>query len=471
MNVYLYTFSKKLNSTARPSGGANYDGVLRDNCNTLSPSIGFDFGQSASPAALNYAYIADFGARYYYVDSWTWDGGLWYANMTVDVLATYKTEIGGSTNYILRAAGAYNGDIVDNMYPVTGYHTSTSVDIIQSFSGCYIVGIVAGAAGVNGAVSYLQFSAAEFVTFASALLDTITWTGQTFDVNTGLSDDGLTETTFKALFNPAQYIQSCKWMPFTPTQPGSLSDVPLGWWSVTGATCHPVSQRTYTQPYSVTLPTHPQSSGRGNYLNLEPYTRYTLKIQPFGNFVIDTSRVSQSHAIDIYITADVESGIGILEVFSQDGGVNKDLLIYAEKKISVDIALAQQSQDVFSAITSIAEGAAGVLGSAVTLSPAGVISNGTSGILGAMSAFAPRVQVLGSSGSFASYGTNSFLTADFNTVVPEDTTTLGKPLCDARQLSTLSGYQLIANPEISIAGSSSEAQEIISYLSNGYFYE
>lgn len=472
MDLTLYTFSKRRNSTARPSGGATYSGALREPCDTLAPSIGLDLGQASNPAAYNYAYVSDFG-RYYWISSWTWESGLWWCNLTVDVLASWKTQIGSSSNYVLRCTGRWNGDIVDNMYPATGYHTSQSVDIAQSFGGCYVVGVVAGAAGVNGAISFLQFSPAEFAAFATSLLSTIEWTGADFQSQGSLSEDGLTEVTFKALFNPAQYIQSCKWMPFAPVQPSSLSSTPLGWWTVDNATCHPVSVRRYTQVYSVTLPQHPQASTRGNYLNLEPFTRYTLKIQPFGNFVIDTSRVARSHSIEIYIEADIESGIGILEIFSGDGATSsdKDLLIYAEKKIGVDIALAQQSQDIFSAASSLITGGAAMAQSALALNPVGIIEGGSGGIMNAISAFTPRVQVLGSSSGFASYDGTSYLTADFNAVVDEDPAQLGKPLCQVAQLSTLPGYQLIASPDVLAPCTHRELTEITDFLASGYFFE
>ena len=122
LNITLYQFAKKLNSTARPSGTAKgVQGKLRESCSMLAPEIGFvSFGQTESPHVWNYAYIPDFG-RFYFIDNWTWAGGMWYASMTVDPLASWRNEIANSTEYIVRAASAVNPNIIDTTYPTLSY--------------------------------------------------------------------------------------------------------------------------------------------------------------------------------------------------------------------------------------------------------------------------------------------------------------------------------------------------------------
>ena len=56
-------------------------------------------------------------------------------------------------------------------------------------------------------------------------------------------------------------------------------------------------------------------------------------------------------------------------------------------------------------------------------------------------------------------------------VTDDDNTDHGKPLCAVRQLSTLSGYQMILEPHIHTTGTASEDDQINAFLAGGYFYE
>ena len=71
MQVNLYTFSKRENSTKQPtaSTATAFTCVLKDASGVLAPTIKLD-PTIGNPRSYNYAYIADFG-RYYYVRDWT----------------------------------------------------------------------------------------------------------------------------------------------------------------------------------------------------------------------------------------------------------------------------------------------------------------------------------------------------------------------------------------------------------------
>ncbi|MBQ1774917.1 MAG: hypothetical protein IIZ95_01100, partial [Erysipelotrichaceae bacterium] len=115
MTLTIYQFAKKNNSTAQPPATAQsrqYTGLLIDDTNVVNPMIRLLYVTNASyPVNYNYAYIPDLG-RYYFIDSWKWTAEGWIASMTVDVLATYKTQIGAMSLYIERADNAYDGRII-----------------------------------------------------------------------------------------------------------------------------------------------------------------------------------------------------------------------------------------------------------------------------------------------------------------------------------------------------------------------
>ena len=146
ITVTLYSFTKRENSTKRPSsGGTSYNCVLIDETSLMTPTFKLDIG--SNPIGKNYAYVADF-KRYYFITDITSYKDFWYISCTCDVLATYKTQIGAETHYVLRSASEYDLTISDTEYfadtQVTTYQTyADSGDPMAWTNGhSYILGIV-----------------------------------------------------------------------------------------------------------------------------------------------------------------------------------------------------------------------------------------------------------------------------------------------------------------------------------------
>ena len=55
--------------------------------------------------------------------------------------------------------------------------------------------------------------------------------------------------------------------------------------------------------------------------------------------------------------------------------------------------------------------------------------------------------------------------------VDDDNTHNGRPLCDVRQISSLSGYMIIQDGDVTIAGTATEDSKIRNYLEAGFYYE
>ena len=132
-NVKLfYEYSKKSNSTALPtqqqsSVAVTESCVLKDRSTILNPVLQFNFDSSMQSAVhgYNYAYISKWG-RYYYINNWQYDHGLWVAYLSVDVLASWKSRILENGAYILRSDSDYDPDIVDTTYPAPPFSNSVT---------------------------------------------------------------------------------------------------------------------------------------------------------------------------------------------------------------------------------------------------------------------------------------------------------------------------------------------------------
>lgn len=489
IEVSFYEFEKSANSTKQPDGsGTSYDCTLIAPCSIITPQIQLMISQQ-NPSRYNYAYIPDF-SRYYFVRNWSWDRGIWTAELEVDALASWKDEIGASEQYVLRAAAESNGFITDTVYPGTATFTKQVTRLSgmpfwkDLVNGEYVLGVVgAGPSGMAmGASTYYAMSPPAFAMFAEQLFGEDSWMELEGDPITfrwpQVRGDSASFTTtleevkipvnfpvLKTMFNPAQYITSCMWFPFVPAEGSAASEIALGWWKIPAGVVS-VSP-TYEQSYTLTIPAHPQLA-RGYYLHMPPYSRYTLFFPPFGTIPLDGSYFVQDATLTCTIRVDMISGGGILELSVPSAGV----IYRASAQIGVPVSTGQiASAGLAGALVGGVSTIAGVVGSAATGNVGQAIMNGVSGVGNTSESLLPQVTVKGGNGSKAEYGTTPFLLSEFMHVVDNDPEHLGAPLCSRRTLSSLPGYQMIARPELEIACTQAENDTICNYLRGGYYYE
>ena len=214
-NITLYTLTKKENSTARPSAntGTSFSCVLKAPSGILNPTIELDIGLNDSPANYNYAYIPAYD-RYYWISEWINTGPLWSAKLKVDVLASYKNEIGNTDLYVLRSASNYDGYIVDSLYPTKVSNvteiTSPNAALWNSIlsNGCFIVGVISDQ-GAFGGIDYYALTYSNMNTFIHSLLN-----DQIADQVNGFSSQDCQIALQKALIDPLSFIKSCIFLPY-----------------------------------------------------------------------------------------------------------------------------------------------------------------------------------------------------------------------------------------------------------------
>lgn len=473
--VNLYTLAKRDNSTKRPTGSpVEYDCILKDGCSILTPAIKLDLGLSADPSQYNYAYIPAFG-RYYFIEDWFFNERLWTAHLNVDVLATYKTEIGNSSLYILRAAGANNGNIIDTLYPCKAGCTFDT-DIKNNpwnTTPVPVIGVI-GKGGVFGSMNYYALDPSD-PTELNTLLSKLLTPTEIINAGNDFNDIDASPALQLSLVDPIQYIKTCVMIPVTLadiTAMDAAAGIDVYSWNFsTGRKIHPAS-RIYKN-YSFTLKKHPDTAARGNYVNCAPYTNITLTIPPYGCIDIDTSVTCNASTLDVEIEIDPTNGKAIMVV-----KCNNIVLNRLEARIGVPVSLSSVTRDYVGAISSAAHGAIGaVMGAAggAAAGPAGIaagaIMGGGASIGNAVQAIQARAQTVGSTGAFVSNRGDFKLDYQFFRPVDDDNTHNGRPLCDVRQISSLSGYMIIQDGDVTIAGTATEDSKIRNYLETGFYYE
>lgn len=509
MTVKFWTFGKRDNATSVPSTNPiqTYNNVLlKDNCSVVNPAIKLNVPMTTRVYDWNYCYIQEF-SRYYYVTDWMWQDALWIAELQVDVLASFKFEIGQQNLYILRsyqdASGnaLYDGNIVDSTYPCTAEAaTYTAYAVTNPFAGLYanndgtyIVGIVSkNAAGVK----YYAFNFAGFRILCTQL----------FNYSSGwlnIDPTEISEDLQKALVNPFQYVVSAFYLPvpvswFVNNNIGTATtSIDFGWWSVTVSSGGRVlnAGTLYSFTTQLSIPRHPVSSTRGMYLNLSPYSVYTLRYYPFGTFDIDTEAICNWNTLDLYTDIDVCTGKALLTI-AVNGRSNP--IRSVESNVSVPIPTAAVNVDYMnlgSKSTAVMAGASAIgmltsgegkwyeniyekgknfvanLRAGNTGAIASSAKSAASNILSSAMASKATAEITGQQGSYTLFDTqNVTLSGRFLPIAAEDYTHRGRPLCQNRTINTLKGFVMCADADINIPCTDREKSAIQAYLEGGFYY-
>lgn len=467
IKVNFYRFTKKENSTARPSGtGTELDCTLKDSSSIFFPVIKLNLGALSAPS-FNYCIIPNFN-RWYYITNWEWDRGLWYASLQVDVLATYKPEIGNSSLYALRASNSWDGSIPDNLYPAkvgTVLQEGTAYNAYgPAVLGTFILGVVSKSP-TYGAIKYYALDSGNMRAVINALLDDTLITDAANGFNLTDASIGLQ----KSLVDPVQYIKSCICLPFDITSiPQGISSnaqaVTVFNWTLNAQARTVTSIPYFTITHDFTIPKHPQTSTRGNFVNQAPWTTLTLNIPPLGVIELDTTVFAASSTVTVELQIDLPTGLGIVTIKNGNYVVNR-----LETQIGIPVQLSQITRDYMGAVTSTVTGIAGTVGAAMAGNVGGAIASAASGIDSAIRSMIPRSQTIGSGGSYAQISDDWNIYAQFFGIADDDISHNGRPLC--QMVTPSSGYYLIQDGDVPIDGTKEEAAELKRYLEGGFYYE
>lgn len=466
MQAIFYQFAKRTNSTKRPSGGQEFGIDLKAPCNIIDPEI--KIATQNDPTGYNYCYLPTF-SRYYWVKNWTYADGIWNASLTVDTLASYRNQIGSSTEYVVRSSAKYNGTISDGLYPATAEVRSVTSAFQGGFSetisgGFFVIGFIAKAANSIGAITYVVMTPGNAKKLSAKLLTDVSYLS--ID-NTEISD-----SLTKVLFNPYQYIVSCNYFPFDIAKITAhlplVSSVDVGWWSV-DVPCWILGEdnNKLTKSVSVSIPKHPQAVSRGGYCNASPYTDYTIFLQPFGVIPLDASKLWGAATLSIQYVTDLFTGDSILRIFT-----NANQLVHeTTAKLGVPIQLSNITFDVPSGGGLLQTGIAAAFGGIQAALSGGSFSDVGNGILNAAQATNADVASKGATGSTIAFDSVPYMVARFKILTDDNNTDHGRPLCKRVQISTIPGYIMVDDPDIALTATAEEIDSVKSYMKNGFFYE
>lgn len=474
--VKFYTFSKRTNSTKIPGDLSDIDFSceLLDGSGLLKPTI--ILKPPINPQNLSYAKIVEFD-RFYFVENWRFLRGLWEADLTVDVLGTYRTEIGEMTCMINRSSAAQNGRIPDpaavsEVGVSYAVETNTNTPFASSIAnGYYVVGVINSDANSVGAVSYYVMTNAEFRAFSAKLLSSTDYLGSISDISEQLT---------KVLFNPFSYISSCIWIPVQPPTSGNVTTIPVGWWEV-AATAKKLSATIRSGgSLTISVPKHPDALTRGYWLLAEPYSQYYLDFQPFGAVTIPASALVDCDLLDFQWTVDCITGEGTLRIGANAlSGGTIGYCNVLRSQVGVPVQIANSSMGLVAAGAEALESGVGSLLGVKFDNPQGnaidrlenTFMSLAKGVGAYMLSRVSPLQSLGSNGTYTSGYFPVRLTGTFSRIAAQNNDEIGRPLCEVRKIADIPGYIEIASPQFSGGRTDTERDTINRLLMNGAYYE
>ena len=491
--IYFGSVSKRKNSTLQPTLSSSYDCIIKQPCSIDNPT--FVIQDSSFSMAFNYA---KWDNTYYFIDSIvSVRNDIWEVSCVIDVLATYKTEILASTQYVCYSSQAGDTWLADTRIPVlkstTVSKATTALGIFNS-TGFYVLSVVGKTGcetfcvnkstltgliseiqnwqddGINNIVNNLPSAPSGSSTTEDAL-DTLS------GVLIGLQEAS-TRTGFigNAFSNAPACIRSCIWVPFNLADfSGGSHAIWLGNYDTTKAGFE-LNATPTTGSVSVNIPWHFSDWRRGYCEDVYLY------LPLVGMVGLSSDSLTHASSITVKYSATGTDGTVCYQVISG----NEIIGSYGGQcSANYPIGINQQAS-AGEVVTSVANGASKMVNAAINSSVSPISAAAVAGgvaIEGVKAGYetlnianSTHLSCIGGIGGGAGVGLDLSITCytvAHDTVVAPSAMkdTMGLPTMKPLVLSTLTGYCQCANAHVAAPAMGAELDAIDLYLNSGFYIE
>lgn len=467
MTIKYWTgFSKRKNSTKQPSSGTDCVVALKDACSIINPI----FESATMPANVNYIYVADWN-RYYFVTNVTYKtNAIKLFSCEVDVLASYKSQIGSTVARIAFASTGYNIDIVDSRLTVSTkklkYTQKQATELTKN--GCYILTVF------NDSLVSSNGLGISYALEESEIGKIKSW----------MSDSSVI-TAIRNFFggNPIDSIFSCIWVPFsyanvpqvaavTSIQIGDQDSVNQGI-TINAKIVADTGIRKATQ-ISVGIPYR-----YNDFRDSEPYSSIQIFLPGIGYTSLNIG--DWLDTLNIKVDYVMEYSTGDLTYYLSD--FNDYIIQTASCNVASQCPLAQVMTSGGGVVSGIG-GAVGGIGAialgAFTENPVAAVGGATALLASAsniaLNANKRAVSLKGNSGGRTSTDITDVIITGFymDTEDVEDASYIahrGRPVAVTHAISNHSGYVQCDNASVSNVGTAIEKDRVNGYINTGFYYE
>lgn len=448
MNILLFNFSKRANSTKRPddADGTSINVKLKEETSIYSPS----FILNTNPFNFNYL---KFGNKYYYITDATYiNNGIYQIDCNIDLLASYKSNILGTNAFVMYSSSVNDTNIPDNRLSTVNASTVTKSADVSIFENVTDdIFCVLTYKGKNSGPRIMNLYT------AMQILESVWSDGFWASI---IKDAG--DYAMKQVNDVSTCIVSLRITPIYCN--GALGDIYLGNYNTQhqGGLLNP----SYTDSVSVTIPWQ-----YNDFRNRSEYTKLSLYLPGYG---------------EVQLNSDDFIGKTSITIRAQYNPMSQDLTYLVDGRmkfdcnIGIDIPISANST---ASIGSIVGGALGVAGGVV----GSVISGGVGMGLGLASASASAINGIhnslvsnpssvGSSGGGSSWYCRTKIACTVishnTTVSPDQMNDIqGRPYMRAINLTNLKGYVQTINISVDCDLPDDKLNQLNSMLDGGVYIE
>lgn len=486
MNItYLKNVSKRRNSTRRPSGGTTHTARLKHDTSVENPVFMLD----VVDPDINY--IIAMGHYYYVTDIIILNNDQAEYHCEQDVLATYRSQILGSTQFVERCATQdyWDTQIIDEVYPVqidpNIYQTNQSTPFLtRTVTTPSVAGptLILSLKSDNGTDFWAMrrgvFADLGHELYSMSQDQDSLWSS----INSG--------TLYKTYLDPMQYITGAKIIPIDVLSMSNIdaasSSIDVGYWTYTdslgGGYFYKVLDPIIYTSSEYTLTFQARNINQNNFLNCNKFRQYSLSLPGAGTIDLDANIVLTGNNIKVKFTVDVVGTI-CYQVSYGSGNIYKE---YLTGDISIPFAVHGQTADFSKTIGAgvnviggiVSGAAAGAVGGPIGAVAGGILGGISGGVMAAGHSLASagplfRTQSAGNDGSFARLSVNSDIILKETIYHPSGMSAnrLGVPCMRELQLSKLSGFTKCQNASVPLTGFSEDRAAVEAYLNSGFYIE
>lgn len=490
MNIRLFRFTKRSNSTARPStDGWPVDVLLKDETSILRPSflLKHDPNEPAEVYDYNYVYCQEFQRYYHITNIESVRNDLWRIDCDVDVLASWKTQIQAASAFVAYSTTLGNAQLIDRRlsvttpkvlasnyaaFPTFGYCTNGTKAVILTVTGKARIGHYCVNTGVAqnilnsisnwmDGIDVLPFTPGQGLT---AVIDGLQYIG-----------DCLTRFARQlvATGNAAENITNAITVPIPWGTPvGTNAEIVLGQFE-TGMYGNFIAETDRTLNDFCTIPIPWQTA---DFRRQSPYTQIIVYCPFIGYVNISPAQVMGDTAIQISVDLDIFTGDAIFTLRGVTADATPVYHVIGQYAINVAGAfpIGRSMQTPLSIGTAVIQEGTGLIQTVTGNVPMGV-SNTIQGIIGAMQE-QPTTIVSGGGSAFMSMPDRRLcylylIYHDTNVNPASINQVIGRPTMEVSAMNVFSGY--VETRGFSVAGPMTEKErtEINSAMDGGVFIE
>lgn len=464
--TYWSNFSKRKNSTLQPTTGTDVTVRLKEDCSIINPV----FESATMPATANYIYVSEWG-RYYFVTNVVFISNTVKAfSCEVDVLASFKTQIGSTVARIAFAATGYDTDIIDSRIAVSTkklkYSRAKATELTDH--GCYILTVF------NNSITSSNGLGISYALEESEIGKIKSW----------MSDNNVI-TAIRNFFggNPIDSIFSCIWVPFpyaNVPQVAAVSHIQIGDQDSTneGVTINAkiiadtgirkATQITVDIPYRY-----------NDFRDSEPFSSLQIFLPGIGYTSLNIG--DWLDTVSLKVDYVMEYATGDLTYYLRD--YNDYMIQTASCNVASQCPLGQVMTSGGGIISGMG-GAVGGMGAialgAITENPVMAVGGAAALLTGAsniaLNANKRATSLKGNTGGRTTTDIRDVIITGFY-MDTEDVTSVsyiaqkGRPVGVTHAISNHSGYVQCDNASVGNIGTPIEKDRVNQYLNTGFFYE